>query len=428
MDDAGVGVGLNQFRGRRVLLLQGPVGPFFRRLARDLRAAGAAVEKVNFNGGDWLFYPRGARSYRGRLDGFADYLRKLVRERRIDTMLLYGDCRPVHRIARSVAAELGLPVGVFEEGYVRPDYVTLEWGGVNGYSTLPKDPEFYLRQEFDAPGPPQRVGNTFYAAALWAVLYYLAAAVARPWFPHYQHHRPLVLAEAWPWLRGAWRKVIYGVRERGLLARFAGELSGRYFLVPLQLYVDAQIRVHSPFDSVAEFISGVIASFAGHAPPDTHLIVKHHPFDRGYNDYGSLIAEEARRQGIGDRVHYVHDLHLPTLLRHARGVVLVNSTVGMSALFHGAPLKVCGSANYDMPGLVYQGTLDDFWHEAEGSRPDPNLHRRFRAFLIRATQINGSFYRRMKQGEGASGLRWAEMSPPPWFRTGHVQELERKGA
>src|SRR5207253_3330067 len=41
-------------RGKRVLLLQGPVGPFFRRLAARLRAAGAEVHKVNFNGGDGL--------------------------------------------------------------------------------------------------------------------------------------------------------------------------------------------------------------------------------------------------------------------------------------------------------------------------------------------------------------------------------------
>ena len=42
---------------RRVLLLQGPIGPFFRNLGDDLIQAGATVHKINFNGGDWLFYP-----------------------------------------------------------------------------------------------------------------------------------------------------------------------------------------------------------------------------------------------------------------------------------------------------------------------------------------------------------------------------------
>jgi capsule polysaccharide modification protein KpsS len=41
---------------RHALLLQGPVGPFFRRLADELCARGTAVSKVNFNPGDSLFY------------------------------------------------------------------------------------------------------------------------------------------------------------------------------------------------------------------------------------------------------------------------------------------------------------------------------------------------------------------------------------
>ncbi len=49
--------GLDALSGKRVLLLQSPVGPFFRRLAQDLRWVGAQVCKVNFNGGDLLFYP-----------------------------------------------------------------------------------------------------------------------------------------------------------------------------------------------------------------------------------------------------------------------------------------------------------------------------------------------------------------------------------
>ena len=54
--------------GKKVLLLQGPVGPFFHGLAQDLRAVGAEVHKVNFNGGDKLFYWRDAHSFKGKLE------------------------------------------------------------------------------------------------------------------------------------------------------------------------------------------------------------------------------------------------------------------------------------------------------------------------------------------------------------------------
>ena len=43
---------LDRFAGSNVLLLQGPIGLFFRRLARDLTAQGAHVTKVAFNAGD----------------------------------------------------------------------------------------------------------------------------------------------------------------------------------------------------------------------------------------------------------------------------------------------------------------------------------------------------------------------------------------
>jgi len=43
---------------RNVLLLQGPIGPFFSRFGDDLAARGFAVTKINFNGGDRFFYRR----------------------------------------------------------------------------------------------------------------------------------------------------------------------------------------------------------------------------------------------------------------------------------------------------------------------------------------------------------------------------------
>lgn len=38
-----------------VLFLQGPLGPFFKRLARTFSKAGYITHKINFNGGDRFF-------------------------------------------------------------------------------------------------------------------------------------------------------------------------------------------------------------------------------------------------------------------------------------------------------------------------------------------------------------------------------------
>ncbi|MBP8926177.1 MAG: capsular biosynthesis protein [Pseudomonadales bacterium] len=406
--------GLEAFRGKRVLLLQSPVGPFFARLARDLRWVGAQVCKINFNGGDLLFYPSDALNFRGTLDEWPDYLERVITERNIEVVLMFGDCRPLHRVARQLANFRGLEIGVFEEGYIRPHYVTLERYGVNGHSQLPRSPLFYLnRAVVSEPGPVRRIEDAFWSAALWAILYYAASLLLSPWFRGYRHHRRLSLLEALPWCRSFWRKGIYAWRERRVQQQLAGPLAGQYFLVPLQVHNDAQIQIHSGFDTIEKFIHYVVRSFAVQAPDATHLVIKHHPMDRGYHDYGKLIRYLGRIHGLKGRLHYIHDQHLPTLLQHARGVVVVNSTVGMSALYHNAPLKACGAAIYDMPGLTFSGSLKDFWHEASSLTVNRELFRRFRSYLVEHTQLNGSFYKRLNLPGSHAGLVWSRSALPP---------------
>ena len=395
----------NGLSGRKVLLLQSPVGPFFTRLARDLRWAGAHVCKINFNGGDLLFYPSDAIAFRGTPDEWPGFLRRVMVVREIDLVLLFGDCRPVHRVARQVVKQMGVELGVFEEGYIRPDYITFERFGVNGHSRLPRSPIYYLNREVEQVTEPMHVRDTFWWSALWAILYYAAAVACTPVFPHYRHHRRLSLLEVFPWFRSFARKRHYARREKSIANRLLGELSGRFFLAPLQVHNDSQIQEHSGF-TVERFIRYVVRSFASNAPLHTHLVLKHHPMDRGYHDYTALLQRLAEEHGLEGRLHYIHDQHLPTLLKHALGVVVVNSTVGLSALFHGRPLKTCGEAIYDIPGLTYRGTLKEFWSAASDFSMDRELFRRFYRHLINTTQVNGSFYRRLDLPGSYAGLRW----------------------
>jgi capsular polysaccharide export protein len=154
------------------------------------------------------------------------------------------------------------------------------------------------------------------------------------------------------------------------------------------------------------FIADVIASFAAHADPDHSLVIKHHPLDRGYHDYTRLIRKKALEHGAQGRVFYLHDQHLPTLLEHARGVIVINSTVGFSAIHHGTPVKVCGEAIYNMQGLTFQGPLDDFWTETQRHLPSPELYHRFRQYVIHHTQYNGSFYKRLEIPGSLTGVVW----------------------
>jgi len=362
---------------RRVLLLQGPIGPFFWRLAQCLQTRGTEVVKVNLNGGDAFFFPAWAfggtvYSFRSSATKWRQFLRGIICHHQIDAIVLFGDCRFYHRVAIRLARRLGVEVLVFEEGYIRPDYITLGIGGVNGFSRLPRDPSFYRALRQEAPLTVQSLSQRgVRSAVLFGMLYGLAGRLARSHFPYYRHHRSYFsFKHGLLWVRGWARKYLYQFRERHALEAVRGELSKRFFLVPLQVHQDAQVLFHSPYRSVVSFVAEVIGSFASHAPVDTHLVFKHHPLDRGFRDYGQLIRRLAAEHGISERVRYVHDVHLPTLLDHARGTVLINS--------------------YDIPGLTHQGALSTFWRQPE--RIDRGLYQRFRNFVIERTQVNGNYY------------------------------------
>jgi capsular polysaccharide export protein len=404
--------GFEQFRGKRILLLQGPVGPFFARLAQDLRTVDAEVYKINFNAGDWIFYPNQAINYRGTMQDWPAWLEELLIELNIDIVQLFGDCRPIHRAACQVASKLNIEIQVFEEGYVRPDYVTLELNGVNGFSRLSLDPEAFSTATEVAVQTPKKleVPNAYWSMVAFSMVYFLIGSLGKFWFRHYQHHRPLSILEALPWIRSAWRKLWYRWSERGQHEELTLSWHRKYYLVPLQVFNDSQLTEHSDCESIDLFIESTLISFAQHAPGDTLLVFKHHPMDRGYKDYTGLLQRLSQTAGISHRVRYIHDQHLPSLLDHARGVVIVNSTVGLSALHHQAPTKVCGRALYNLPGLTYQGTLDEFWNQAQDFKPNRDLYQRFRMRLINRTQLNGSFYKPLKKVHSQTGLVWSGIS------------------
>lgn len=437
------------FCGKRVLLLQGPVGPFFSNLAHDLRHAGAEVLKVNFNAGDWLFYPRDAYGFKGSLLEWHRELPELLEKQRIDAVLLFGDCRPIHAKVRALAERLGIAVGVFEEGYLRPDYVTFEPVGVNGHSVFHQDLGDWLRHQAMLDGPVaanadlaaetsapadtsgsraaanlpehQAVGNCYWNAARWGMLYFFASWAGYLFWNNGLHHRPLTIWDGLWWLLSFARKAFFRWTEKGVQEKLEGELRQKFFLIPLQVHNDAQITVHSDYESVCGFIDHVMRSFAGALLRENQpakqlpfnaqsvqgdvLVFKHHPMDRGHRNYAKAVRLLTRRHGLQGRVLYIHDQHLPSLLKACKGVVLVNSTTGLSALGHGAPVKVCGCALYDLPGLTFQGRLNDFWFEARSALPCAEMLQRFKAALVMRTQLNGSFYRKLPGVAWRCGVR-----------------------
>ena len=381
---------------RRFLFLQGPHGPFFHRLAHGLRTAGAQVWRVGFNAGDRAFWFGGPGyiPFRGRPEAWEETFRALLAEHAITDIVLYGDTRPIHAQAVTIARAAGLTVHVFEEGYLRPFWVTYERGGTNGHSRLMDTDVEQMRRalalsDLDVPAPPARWGDMrqhiFYGA-----LYHWFVLFRNGDYRHFRRHRDLPVGmEAWLYTRRLILMPFFALDRMLATARI--RLSGfPYHLVLLQLEHDASFRMHSPFTRMEEFVRLVIEGFARGAPAHHHLVFKAHPLENGRSPLRRLVRRIAAEQGVRARVHYVAGGKLAGLLDHARTAVTVNSTAAQQVLWRGIPLKVFGRAVYAKPEFVSAQPLGEFF--AQPARPDTRAYRDYRRYLLETSQIPGGFY------------------------------------
>ena len=372
---------------RHFLFLQGPPGPFFRELASELGRLGAAIHRINLSGGDRYDWREGTVDYRGRMRHWPRYFDGFLQDHAITDLVLFGDCRPMHRTAVGLAQLRGVRVHVFEEGYIRPDWMTLEGDGVNGHSSLVRDPATILALAARlAPVPTlPPITAAFSRRARDSYWHYHHVVTGKLRFPFYRSHRQgSICLDGIGW---SLRFIKAKRRARQAAATLEALAGRRYFLLPLQLTGDFQIRAHSPFDSMPAATEYVLDSFVRHAPADCVLLVKEHPLDSGYLDWRRWLARRARRLGAEARVLHIDGGDLLELSRAAQGMVCVNSTSGTLALEAGIPVAVLGSAVYDVAGVTFQGTLDDFWR-APG-RPDRQLYAAFKRMLHALCLVRG---------------------------------------
>ncbi|WP_299557722.1 capsular biosynthesis protein [uncultured Sulfitobacter sp.] len=381
---------------RVFLFLQGPHGPFFNRLGKMLRAAGAQVWRVGFNAGDraFWFHPNTYIPYRGTAEDWIATFRGLVAEKTVTDIVLYGDTRPIHAQAVEYARARGLTVHVFEEGYMRPYWVTYERGGTNGNSrlmdmTISQMQRALEKSDMEAPLPPGHWGDmrqhVFYGA-----LYHWFIMFRNGDYRNFRPHRDLSVTQEFQlYLKRLLLMPWQGIERRlaTLRIRWGGF---PYHLTLLQLEHDSSFKQHSPFNTMTDFLELVIDGFATGAPQHHHLVVKAHPLEDGRVPMRREIRRLAHARGVGKRVHFVRGGKLAWLLNDARSAVTVNSTAGQQVLWRGIPLKVFGRAVYAKPEFVSDQPLPEFFQTA--ARPDNRAYKDFRRYLLETSQLPGGFY------------------------------------
>ncbi len=383
-------------QGRRFLFLQGPHGPYFHRLGRMLTAAGAQVWRVGFNRGDRAFWSTTASfiPFKGTPEAWPMAIYALLRDKSITDIVLYGDTRPIHAAAIAAAKAAGITVHVFEEGYLRPYWVTYERGGANGHSrlmtlTVPEMQKALAACEMELPEAPARWGD-MRQHMFWGALYHWFVLTGFWDFRNFRPHRALSVWQEF--LLYCKRLILLPLhRWERVLATFRIKHGGfPYHLVLLQLEHDASFQMHSPFKTMAQFLAVVMEGFASGASPHHHIVFKAHPLEDGRAPVAREIKRLARLHNVAHRVHFVRGGKLAALLNHARSAITVNSTAAQQVLWRGLPLKTFGAAVYAKPEFVSTQTLAEFF--TLPTRPDSRAYRDYRHFLLETSQVPGGFY------------------------------------
>lgn len=223
-----------------------------------------------------------------------------------------------------------------------PGRVTLDWAGVNAESSVPRDPAFY---DAWAAADPGRDGE-------------------------------------------AWRDLGQGLTARASRRADVGQgegavQQGPFLFAPLQVPDDSQMRL---FAGWAGSLDGFIAALGPAAralPAGWRLVVKEHPSARVSvaPQLAAAVAASGGRMAVDNATDSF------ALLAASRGVVTLNSSMGLQAFFHDRPVIAAGRAFWAQPGLVTATgsaeALEAAFAGAEALDFDPRFRARFMNWLDR---------------------------------------------
>ena len=373
------------------------MGNFFKKLQQEY-SKNNKVYKIGLNKGDEFFsHKNNFFPYKGSPYAWREFIKNFLDKQSINVIFLFGDCRFYHKIAVEESRKFKIDIYVFEEGYIRPNFITLEKNGVNYYSEIPKLKLDFERLRDDIKFVSEKKNflkrnYIFLKMIIQSGLYYGISNIFSFQYPLYKHHRDFsILKEFKILIVNLYRILKYRIYEFNFEKKLLKKYPKKYYFVPLQTSSDFQVKVHSDFHSIEDFIKQVLTSFAKYAPNDKFIFFKHHPIDRGRLNYKDIIEKYSSELNIKSRVKILYDVHLPTLLRNAIGTVVINSTVGFSSIFHNTPVICLGRSIYNIEGLTAKNTkIDQFW--TKNLKIDKIKYKKFRSYLIKKTQINTNFY------------------------------------
>jgi len=253
-------------RHRTILFLQGPTSVFWRELVAAFEAKGHSALKINFCFADQVYWRRPrAWNYRGRFKNWKSYLTAFVKAKNVTDIIYYADRFPYHLVAAEVARDLGIATFVIENGYLRPDWITLEREGMSIYSHFPADPEaiYKIAGKVTEPDLVTRFAHGFFDETFNEVFFHLLAYFFHLFFPFYRsdkYYNPVI-----DYLSGLRRQLRLNRlgREADAVVADLVNRAEPFHLVALQTQSDYQIRDNSPYRHIraAEMRAAFVAPY-----------------------------------------------------------------------------------------------------------------------------------------------------------------------
>lgn len=231
------------------------------------------------------------------------------------------------------ARDAGAPV-LHAELAPLPGRITLDPAGVNAEGSVPQDPAFF--RTHDAPADWRKAGAGLTARA----------------------------------------------SRRGDVGQRGGSLPDTPFLFcPLQVPDDSQVTLFAGWcGGMAGFLAALTQA-APHLPEGWHLRLKEHPSAKS-----SLAPQLAPLLATG-RAVLDNGTDSFAQIAASRGVVTLNSSMGLQAFFHDKPVITLGRAFFALPGLVSpaadQPTLNALFTAPDQLGHDEDLRAAFLGWLDR---------------------------------------------
>ena len=375
------------------LFLMGPIGTFFARLSNFLEKNNVKTFKILFPLHEFGFPKSRLIKYSQDISFFKEFLKKLIIEKKIKHIFMYGNVLIPHKQALDLVEQLSLEgkdikTHIFELGYLRPNFVTLEKKGINFSSGFIKKRDFYIKQDSFKVFPIAKKHARFRLRKIWKTITFINHCFQNYKIVKYEHKlqpKPIYICHQ---IKGFFLKYFFRLTEYKLKKKCL--FGKKFFIVILQVSTDSQLTEGSDIKDNKEFIYNVIKDFA-RANVDFNLVFKHHPRDRGYINYLNQIEKISNEFGVYKKVFYIHDYFLSKLFQNSncKGTVLINSTVGYQSLYHNVPLKSVGIAPFNIEGLSDQRDLVSFF---KNPLPvDKLLFNKFYKYILENSQINGNF-------------------------------------